>query len=302
MYGKMLLTGASGMLGRYVRPIFDGQYAVTTLQRSDADICCDLRTDIPDFGDKIFDLVVHCAGSTEDEDAVALNHEGTRHLLKALEINPPREFVYVSSWEVYSSDSGENVDEEHQLWASSKVGQSKALAEDAVGKWCVEHGVLLTVVRPARMMGKGVHGEMKRLFDDVVGNRYIHVRGNEARLSLVCAYDVAHAIDMLHSIGGIYNLCDGVGASWIELAEGMSANCGAMKRQTFLPPKWAEAAWRFAAWIPAVKASLSPELLSRRSKTLTLSDEKISSMFSDWHPFTTITVIKRECENYPYLD
>ncbi len=254
---KILVTGASGMLGGYLLPILKKEdNVVTSLQRHDADIICDLTKDTPDFGQKTFDLVVHAAGSHDETDALDLNLEGTRRLLESLDANPPKEFVYVSSWEVYSPDSGEEVKEDHQLWASTKVGQSKARAEDLVGKWCAEHDVLLTIVRPARMFGKGVKGEMKVLFNDVVNSRYIHVRGNDAKLSLICASDVAEAITMLHSVGGIYNIADGIGAKWIDLAEAMSSNSGAMKRQTFLPKQWADAAWKFASWIPAVKASL----------------------------------------------
>ena len=299
---KILLTGATGMLGGYLLPSLKDGNEVKTLQRHDADIICDLAADSPDFGDKVFDLVVHAAGTSDDADAFELNLEGTRRLLGALEKNPPGELVYVSTWEVYSPDSGEDVSEDHQTWASTKAGQSKARAEELVRDWCAARDVKLTIIRPARMFGKGIKGEMKTLFNDVVNSRYIHVRGNEARLSIVCASDVAEAIKNLHSIGGIYNITDGIGASWIGLAEAMSANCGAMKRQTFLPKKWAETAWRFASVLPPVKASLSPATLARRSKTLTLSDSKIRETLPGWNPYPTIDVIRRECAGYPYID
>lgn len=299
---KILLTGATGMLGGYLLPMLKEDNEVKTLQRHSADIICDLTASIPNCGETTFDLVVHAAGSTEDDTALNLNFEGTHRLLQGLEKNPPKEFVYLSSWEVYSPDSGENVTEEHQTWASSKVGQSKARAEQLVKEWCDQRNVTLTILRPARMFGTGVHGEMKTLFNDVVNSRYIHVRGNEARLSLVCAIDVAEAVKSLHAVGGTYNISDGKGTSWIELAEAMSANSGAMKRQTFLPKKWAETAWKLTPWIPAVGASLSPEVLAVRSKTLTLSDSKIREMLQGWNPYPTIGVISRQCESYPYSE
>lgn len=300
---RILLTGGSGMLGGYILPMLKkDDNVVTTLQRHDADIICDLTKSVPDFGQKTFDLVIHAAGSHDEEDALVLNLEGTGRLLDALEANPPKEFVYMSSWEVYSPDSGEDVKEDHQLWASTKVGQSKARAEEIVRKWAAEHDVMLTIVRPARMFGKGVKGEMKTLFNDVVNSRYIHVRDNDARLSLVCASDAAEAILKLHSIGGTYNIADGKGAKWIELAEAMSCNSGAMKRQTFLPKKWAEVAWKAVSWLPPVKASLSPETLSRRGKTLTLSIDSIKDALPNWNPYPTIEVISRENKAYPYQD
>ena len=299
---KILLTGATGMLGGYLLPMLKELGEVKTLQRHEADFICDLTAGVPDFEDKGFDLVVHAAGSTEDDTSLDLNLEGTSRLLRGLDGNPPRELVYVSSWEVYSPDSGGNVGEHHQTWASTKAGQSKARAEQVVKEWCDLKDVTLTILRPARMFGKGVHGEMKRLFNDVVNSRYIHVRGNDARLSLICAIDVAKAVVALHSFGGTYNLTDGMDATWISLAEAMSANSGAMKRQTFLPKRWADAAWRFAPWIPAVKASLSPAVLACRSKTLTLSDEAIRGAVKDWNPYPAIEVISRRCESYPYAE
>lgn len=299
---KILLTGATGMLGGYLLPMLKDGNEVKTLQRQDADFVCDLTADIPDFGDNTFDLVVHAAGSADEDTALDLNLEGTRRLLSGLEKNPPEEMVYISSWEVYSPDSGENVSEDHQTWAATKTGQSKARAELLVKEWCGQRGVTLTIIRPARMFGKGVHGEMKRLFNDVVNSRYIHVRGNDACLSLVCAIDVAEAVTSLHSVGGVYNVTDGKDSTWIALADAMSANSGAMKRQTFLPKKWADAAWRFIPWLPAVKASLSPEILAYRSKTLTLSDAKIRETLPDWHPYPAVEVISRQDESYPYSE
>lgn len=314
-----LVTGASGMLGRYLTGELEGTGKVMTLQRHDADISCDLATDVPDFSGMEFETVFHLAGTCEEADAIAVNHQGTLNLLRGLEnmmnasgAGVPKAFVYISSWEVYSPDSGDEVGENHQLWAATKVGQSKALAEKAVREWCAERGVMLTILRPARMFGKGIKGEMKRMFSDVVGARYIHVRDNDARLSLVCALDVAKAAVRLSSekfekvrkSSGeyVYNVTDGVGTKWLELADAMSANCGQMKRQTFLPNKWADLAWKTCRWLPAVKASLDPAVLSRRSKSLTLSDTALREALPDWRPFCAIEVIRRNDKDYPYED
>ena len=299
---KILLTGATGMLGGYLLPMLKDGNEVKTLQRHDADIICDLTVHTPDLGDNRFDLVVHAAGSTDDDTALDVNLEGTRRLLQGLETNTPEEFVYISSWEVYSPDAGESIAEDYQTWASTKTGQSKARAEQLVRDWCGQRNVLFTILRPARMFGKGIHGEMRRLFNDVVNSRYIHVRGNDALLSLVCAIDVAEAVKSLHSIGGTYNVSDGKNATWIALAEAMSANSGAMKRQTFLPKRWAETAWKLTPWIPAVKASLAPEVLARRSKPMTLSDSAIRMAIPDWNPYPAVEVISRQCDSYPYAE
>lgn len=66
----ILITGASGMLGRYLKEIFgsDPDYRVFTLGRGeDNDFRCNLKTGAPDFGSQSFDIVVHCAGSEEND-------------------------------------------------------------------------------------------------------------------------------------------------------------------------------------------------------------------------------------------
>ncbi len=58
---SMLLTGASGMLGRYVAGAFS-DFCIVSLGRGEGnDIRCDLSRETPDFSGRSFDLVVHCA-------------------------------------------------------------------------------------------------------------------------------------------------------------------------------------------------------------------------------------------------
>lgn len=50
------------------------------------------------------------------------------------------------------------------------------------------------------MFGNGVGGETLRMFRDAVNGRYIHICGNDARLSIVTAYDVARAIKEVYTM------------------------------------------------------------------------------------------------------
>ncbi len=126
---KLKVTVASGLLGRYLITLLSATSEVKNLQRHGADICCDLADSVPQFGEERFDMVIHAAGSSDESEAFRVNYDGTSHLLDALREQPPRQIIFLSSWEVYSPDAGENVEETHQTWASSKVGQSKARAE-----------------------------------------------------------------------------------------------------------------------------------------------------------------------------
>ena len=294
----VLLTGASGMLGRYVKDMLDE--SVLTLGRSEGnDFRVNLERAVPDFGNRKFSLIIHCAGTEDDVRADVLNVGGTQNLLRALDAFPPQYFVYISSWQVYSADGGENISEDANTWATTPAGMSKARAEREVAAWACRHGVTLTILRPARMFGNGVAGETLSLFNDAVSGKYIHIRGNDSRLSIVTAYDTARAALLLYGKGGIYNIADGRNPRFIEMVEAMTANIGMKKRMTHLPANWAEWLWRLGRWIPSIERNLNPSIVENRMKTLTLDNSKVEEA-TGLKFFNTIDVIERVAEDYPY--
>lgn len=298
---KILITGAGGMLGAYVKEQFEGEDISTLGLKEDSDFMTDLTCDVPDLGNNEFELVIHTAGTEENTSAMSLNLEGTRNLLKSLENNPPSYFIYISSYKVYSRDAGEQVNEESNTWATDEAGKSKALAEEAVKSWCVKHKITLSIVRPARMFGNGVKGETLQLFNDALSGKYIHIRDNNAKVSIVCALDVARGLKGIYKKGGIYNAADPVPVRYIDMVEAMTANAGGKKRMTHLPAAWAEWLWRLGRWIPSVQRNLAPETVTDRMKTLTIDGKKFAERSGiEYHD--TIAVIERRDRSYPYND
>lgn len=287
------------MLGRYVAKEFS-EDSVKSLGRSEGnDFVCDITKDMPDFKGNSFETVIHCAGTESDTNADSLNFDGTRRLLESLSKNPPRYFVFVSSYQVYSTDAGENIDEEANTWAVTTAGKSKARAEELLRNWAEEKDVTLTIIRPARMFGNGVSGDTLKLFNDALSGRYIHIRGNDARISLVTAYDVARAIQKVYKKGGLYNAADGCNPRFIEMVEAMTANAGSMKRMTHLPANWAEWIWRFGRWMPFIDRNLHPEVVEKRMKTLTLDGSRLMKA-AGFPFFNTIEVMSLTSKDYPY--
>lgn len=298
---NVLITGRGGMLGSYLAEQFSEDKIFSLGLNRDADYNVDLTGQTPDFGNEIFRLVLHTAGTEGNSKAMELNFDGTRRLLEALEANPPEYFVYISSNKVYSRDAGENVTEDANTWASDEAGKSKALAEEYLKEWCGRRDVTLTIIRPARMFGNGVKGETLRLFNDALSGKYIHIRGNDAKVSMVCAYDVARGIRKIFKKGGIYNVADPNPVKYIDMVEAMTANAGAKKRMTHLPVAWAEWVWRLGKWIPSINRNLNPETVEARMKTLTIDGTKFSEAAGiTYHD--TISVIERRDKDYPYAD
>lgn len=297
----ILVTGAGGMLGRYIAGEFEGEKIKTLGLREESDYRVDLTRETPDFGEERFETVVHTAGTEEDKNALELNLEGTRRLLEGLEKNPPENFVYVSSHRVYSRDAGENITEETNTWASDEAGKSKALAEEYVREWCCQREVTLTIVRPARMFGSGVKGETLQLFNDALSGKYIHIRGNDAKVSMVCALDVARGIRQLYAHGGVYNAADPNPVRLIEMVEALTANAGGKKRMTHLPADWAEWLWRLGRWVPSIDRNLHPEVVEARMKGKTLDGSRFAEKAGiEYHD--TVAVIERRDKSYPYID
>ena len=83
------------------------------------------------------------------------------------------------------------------------------------------------------------------------------------------------------------------------MVESLTANAGAKKRMTHLPPAWAEWIWRLGRWIPSIDRNLHPKVVEARMKTLTLDGSRLSEKTGlVYHP--TLDVIERKDTSYPY--
>lgn len=294
----ILVTGAHGMLGSYVVNEFHDEKVKTLGLQEESDFKTDLTREVPVFEER-FETVIHTAGTEEEENARELNLEGTRRLLQGLEKQPPENFVYISSHKVYSRDAGENIEEDTPTWAGDEAGKSKALAENLLKKWCEERNVTLSIIRPSRMFGNGVKGDTLQLFNDALSGKYIHIRGNDAKVSLVCALDVARGVKNIYRHGGIYNAADPEPVRYIDMVESMTANAGYKKRMTHLPATWAEWVWRLGRWIPSIDRNLHPVVVEARMKTKTLDGSRFAkSAGITYH--STLSVIERKDKSYPY--
>lgn len=298
----LLLTGASGMLGGYLKEVFS-DYSVTTLGRSEDD---DIKAsfgnggEVPQLG--YYDLVVHTASDHDVERAIDVNFEGTRKLLAALGKNPPRCFIFVSCAEVYGRNYGGEISEKNHLWIEDKFGQSKVLAAREVESWCKEHGVISTILRPAPMFGRGMKGKWAETFNAVESGRYILVRGNSTVCSIVLAYDVARVVREIHTIGGIYNVADPRHHRFADIIEAMGANSGRFRTPYRLPAKWARLAARIGDRLPLSGILPTSASLAFQLTSLTYDCSALLDALPGFRFLNTVDVIARRDPGYPYSD
>lgn len=306
---EILITGSAGMLGRYIKESYENtpHCYVVTLGRSKANhIVCDLEKDVPDFRNNLYHIVIHAAQTDDESRALSLNYEGTQRLLEGLRNTEVRKFVYISSVDVYGKTEGLDIDEDTPLRPLGKVGQSMVLAEREVRKFCDERGIVLTILRPATMFGKGMHGWGARMAAQVLSGFYFNIRESDARVSLVTAYDVARVIHEVSIRGGIYNVTDGRDHTLADLATAMGNNRGQAKRPLWIPLKWAKLLAKFGDKMSLPGRLLNSRELQRRTSAITYSNRRINELLQneslEFKFFDTVAVTGRTDKDYPYED
>lgn len=244
-----LVTGASGFLGGHLaeRLIAQGdEVFVLVRPKSLLPHLSHLRVK-PVFGD-LTDIaslrlavgpvsrIFHCAACSTDwaptETYFAANVAGTENLLQAALAAPKLErFVHVSTTDVYGYPAAP-CDETHLLIdAGLPYNQTKRLGEFAVWQAHKQHGLPVTIVRPATIYGprgKDFTVEIatllrQRLMATIDGGA---ARGGFAYVSNVVDAMLQVSLSAV-TIGQAYNLADATDATWNDYLTAFAAGLGA---------------------------------------------------------------------------
>ncbi|HEX2667699.1 MAG TPA: SDR family oxidoreductase [Gammaproteobacteria bacterium] len=129
-------------------------------------------------------------------------------LLEHLELTGlPSRFLYMSTTGVYGDCEGRWIDEDEPLKPSTYRAQRRIAAEQAVQRWCTEHGIPWTILRVPAIYGPG------RLLTERLKSGMPTVRPEECsftnRIHIDDLVAVCHAA-MAHAPGSsVYNVSDG---------------------------------------------------------------------------------------------
>ena len=223
---KILITGATGFLGKIMVEHLAKIYDVATLGRYDAQYISDLSINIPQFS-KSFDRVIHAAGLAHVFGSASKNHElfnkvnvqGTVNLFKGLQKLEmlPKEFVFISSVAVYGKKQGVLLSEDNELKATDPYGYSKIQAETVVQDWCEKHQVKCIILRLPLIVGDNAPGNLGKMVEAIKKNRYFTIGDGHAAKSMVLGSDVAKLMAQKELSQGIYNLTDGTNPTFAQL-------------------------------------------------------------------------------------
>lgn len=243
---KLLFTGGTGFLGRNIKPILDERYDVTTIGIMDADmIKSNFVSDIPVLPET-YDIVLHAAGKAhvypkteaERQSFYDVNLTGTKHLCLALEkVGVPKSFIFISTLNVYGDKPGNmSAEDERPLVGDSPYADSKIKAEQFLTKWCKKNNVILTILRPSLLVGKGAPGNLGAMVKGIKTGAYLSIAHGKARKSMLMVDDIARLVPLVAEKGGMYNVCDDHNPSFGELEASIARQLG--KRRPISIPYW----------------------------------------------------------------
>lgn len=242
---NLLFTGGTGFLGKNVRPILEKKYNITTCGITPDDmIKANLAKDIPEL-DKHYDVVLHACGKAhvvpkteaEKQAFYDINYTGTIHLCDALEkVGVPRAIVFISTMSVYGDVHGNMSTEETPLAGDSPYADSKIKAEEYLTEWCKKNNVVLGILRPSLLAGKGAPGNLGAMIHGIKSGAYLSIAGGKAKKSVLMVDDIAHLVPLVAEKGGVYNVCDDHNPSFGELEATIAKQLG--KRKPLSIPYW----------------------------------------------------------------
>jgi dTDP-4-dehydrorhamnose reductase len=135
--GRMLITGANGLLGKDITLCFTGRYEILPTDLPECDVTS-LRECMRAVGDYSPDVVVHCAAYTavdraegEEEAAFTLNAGGTRNVALACREHRSLLVTFGTDY-VFDGTSDRPYVEDDPTGPLSAYGRSKLAAEEAL--------------------------------------------------------------------------------------------------------------------------------------------------------------------------
>jgi nucleoside-diphosphate-sugar epimerase len=166
----VLVTGATGFVGKAVAAALEAEFEVWSLSRpagagAPRAISIDLsgrqavealRRSLPaEPLEAVLHLAARLPGGGDLESMLATNALGTHRLLAGLP-SPPRRLAYFSTVDVYGqAQAKQPISEQSPAAPETEYAVSKYAAERLAGIWCRAHGVPFAIFRLSQVYGVG---------------------------------------------------------------------------------------------------------------------------------------------------
>lgn len=159
------------------------------------------------------------------------------------------------------------------------------MAEEYLTKWCKYNNVVLGILRPSLLAGKGAPGNLGAMVNGIRKGFYMNIAGGKVVKSILMAEDIANILPKLEEKGGVYNVCDTRQPSFGELSLSVARQLG--KRKPLSIPYWM--AWCMAKVgdLLGNKAPINSYKLEKMTKSLTFSNESARKELG-WEPLDVL--------------
>ncbi|MFK7900100.1 MAG: NAD-dependent epimerase/dehydratase family protein [Cyclobacteriaceae bacterium] len=167
---SVLITGGLGNLGSWLTHFFVEQgldVTVLTKNKRKMEFDASFKTIACDISDlsscqkvltQAYDVIIHTASVNDNfvddyaNKALKVNALGTRNILESIQDNPPKHFIYFSTFHVYGKYSGE-ITEETELVPMNDYGTTHLFAEYYVKQFNKTNGIPYSIIRLSNSYG-----------------------------------------------------------------------------------------------------------------------------------------------------
>lgn len=253
---KILVTGATGRLGRYViDSLLEKGHSIKALLISPEDtahladhkhleiVCGDITDSETLIGvAEEADAVIHLAAvidyTAPESTLYKVNTEGTRNLLKECSESSVKKFIYISSTAVYGKDlPKELIKEDHPLKPNNAYGKSKMLAEEEVLKYKSKMNVV--ILRLSMLYGPGFDKGYFFILKSIEKGDIKIIGNGKNRVPLLHVRDAVKAIGLSleneTKSGSIYNVSAVEPITQEELLEMAAEELGVQLTKKHMP-------------------------------------------------------------------